>query len=134
MKNFCILEDERPSKSFTNLENGKRGYSEAILTKKENIDYNPNLPESDENSKYTEVTDRQGINEKLHKAFQKNYAKQKINDSSEAVQDFLGIGKDTMPSEQLTIRTLTDEERDKIDGEIMLDEMQEIGKAQAHQA
>ena len=29
-----------------------------------------------------------------------------------------------MPSEQLTNRTLTDEERDKIEGEITLDEMQ----------
>ena len=33
-KNFRILEDERPSKSFLNLENAKRGYNEAMLVKK----------------------------------------------------------------------------------------------------
>ena len=62
-KNFRILEDERPSKSFLNLENAKRGYNDVMLIKKENIDYNPNLPESDENTKYKEITDRQGIND-----------------------------------------------------------------------
>ena len=43
-----------------------------MLIKKENTNYNPNLPESDENVRYTEVTDRQGINEEFYKAFQKN--------------------------------------------------------------
>ena len=32
-KNFRILEDERPSKSFLNLENAKRGYNEVMLVK-----------------------------------------------------------------------------------------------------
>ena len=59
-----------------------------MLIMKENIDYNPNLPESDENVRYTEVTDCQGINEEFHKAFQKIYAKQNVDDSSEAIQDF----------------------------------------------
>ena len=35
-KNFCILEDKRPSKSFLNLENAKRVYNEVMLIKKEN--------------------------------------------------------------------------------------------------
>ena len=38
---------------------------------KENVDYKPNLPESDENTRYTEVLDRQGIIEDFYKAFQK---------------------------------------------------------------
>ena len=74
--------------------------------------------------KYTEVTDRQGINEEFYKAFQKIYAKQNVDDSSEAIQDFLRSGNDTLPSEQLANRTLTDEERDKIEGEITFDKMQ----------
>ena len=40
-KNFRILEDERPSKSFLNLENTKSGYHEGILVKKENTEFNP---------------------------------------------------------------------------------------------
>ena len=31
-----------------NLENAKRGYNEVMLVKKENTNYNPNLPESQE--------------------------------------------------------------------------------------
>ena len=30
-KNFSILEDERPSRAFLNLENAKRGYNMVIL-------------------------------------------------------------------------------------------------------
>ena len=60
-KNFHIVEDDRPSKSFLNLENAMRGYNKVMLIKKENTNYNPNLPESDENARYTEVTDRQRI-------------------------------------------------------------------------
>ena len=54
----------------------------------------------------------------------KIYAKQNVDNGSEAIQDIQGCGNDTMPSEQLINRTLTDEERDKIEGEIMLDKMQ----------
>ena len=71
-KNFRILEDERPSKFFLILENAKRGYNKVMLIKKENIDYNPTLPDSGENTRYTEVTDCQGINEEFHKAFKKS--------------------------------------------------------------
>ena len=42
-----------------------------MLIKKENIEYNPNLPGSDEKARYTDVKDRQGINEEFHKAFKK---------------------------------------------------------------
>jgi len=74
-KNFRILEDERPSKSFLNLENAKRGYNEVMLVKKENTDFNPNLPESQDNLKHVEVKDRQGINDEFHRAFQKIYVR-----------------------------------------------------------
>ena len=40
-KNFRILEDERPSKSFLNLENAKRWYNEVMLVKKDNPEFNP---------------------------------------------------------------------------------------------
>ena len=51
-KNFRILEGERLSKSFLNLENSKRGYNEVMLIKKDNSDCNPDLPKSDENARY----------------------------------------------------------------------------------
>ena len=95
-KNFPILEDERPSKSFLNLDNAKRGYNKVMLVKKENTEFNPNLPESHDN---VEIKDRQGINDEFHRASQKIYAKQEnVDDSAEAIQDFLNSGNDTMPS------------------------------------
>ena len=42
-KNFSILEDERPSKAFLNLENAKRGYNNVIFLNKSNPDFNLNL-------------------------------------------------------------------------------------------
>ena len=77
-----------------------------MLIKRENTNYDPNLPERDENTRYTKVTDRQGINEEFHKAFQKIYAKQDVDDSSEAIQDFLDSGYDTLLSEYLTNRAV----------------------------
>ena len=39
-KNFSVLEHERPTKFFLNLENGKRGYNAVMMIKKENQNYN----------------------------------------------------------------------------------------------
>ena len=124
-KNFRILEDERPTKSFLNLENAKRGYNEVMLIKKENTDFNPNLPESQDNLKHVEIKDRQGINDEFHRAFQKIYAKQEnVDDSTEAIQDFLNSGDDTLPSAYISNIALSDAERDRAEGEITMQELE----------
>ena len=84
-KNFSILEDERPSKTFLNLENTKRGYNEVILLNKSNPDYNPNLEESAMNPKLIPVTDREGISEEFHQAFIQIYKQQKVEDNAETI-------------------------------------------------
>ena len=90
-----------------------------MLVKKENANYNPNLPESQENVKHIEVKGRQDINDEFHNVFQKIYAKQEnVDDSSEAIQDFLSSGNDTKPSEHIINIALLDAERDMIEGEI----------------
>ena len=72
-----------------------------------------------------EIKDHQGITDEIHKAFQKIYAKQEnVDDSTEAIQDFLGSGNDTEPSEHIINIALSDAERDKIEGEITLKEME----------
>ena len=88
-KNYSILEDERPSKAFLNLENAKKGYNEVILLNKDNPNYDPTKAESNENPRLVPITDRQGINDEFHQAFQKIYSKQEVEDSSEAIQEFL---------------------------------------------
>ena len=69
------------------------------------------------------ITDRQGINDEFHQAFQKIYSKQEVEDSSEAIQEFLDSGGDTKPSEYLKSKALTNEERESIEGEITLFEL-----------
>ena len=41
------------------------------------------------------ITDRQGINDEFHQALKKIYSKQDVEDSSEAIQEFLDRGGDT---------------------------------------
>ena len=96
-----------------------------MLVKKDNPEFNPNIPESQDNVKQIEIKDRQGINDEFHRAFQKICAKQdNVDDSSEAIQDFLDSGNDTRPSEYITNIALSDAERDKIEGEITLGELE----------
>mgnify|MGYP003336044648 CR=1 FL=1 len=106
-KNYSILEDERLSKVFLNLENAKQGYNEVILLNKGNPIYDPTKAESNENPGLMPITDRIGINDEFHQAFQKIYSKQEVEDSSEAIQDFLDSGGDTKPSEYLQSKALT---------------------------
>ena len=84
MKNYNILEDERPSKAFLNLENAKKGYNEVILLNKVHPNYDPTKAVSDENTRLVPITDRQGINDEFHQAFQNIYSKQEVNDNSES--------------------------------------------------
>ena len=100
-KSYSILEDERPSKGFLNLENTKKGYNEVILLNKDNPNYDTTKAKSNENSRLVPITDRQGINDEFHQAFQNIYSKQDVEDSSEAIQEFLDSGGDTKPSEYL---------------------------------
>ena len=68
---------------------------------------------------------RQGINDEFHRVFQKIYAKQEnVDDSTEAIQEFLDSGNDTRPSEYITNIALSDAERDKIEGEITIGELE----------
>ena len=60
-KNYSILEDERPSKAFLNLENAKRGYNEVILLNKINPNFDPTTEENDKNPRLMPIKDRQGI-------------------------------------------------------------------------
>ena len=79
-----------------------------ILLNKGNPNYDPTKAESEENSRLVPITDRQGINDEFHQAFQKIYNKQDVEDSSEAIQEFLDSGGDPKPSEYLKSKALTD--------------------------
>ena len=96
-----------------------------MFVKKENTDFKPNLPESQDNLKHVEIKDRQGINDEFHRAFQKIYARQEnVDDSTEAIQDFLNSGDDTLPSAYISNIALSDAERDRAEGEITMQELE----------
>ena len=57
-QNYSILEDERASKAFLNLENAKKGYKEVILLNKDIPNYDPTKAKSNENSWLTPIMDR----------------------------------------------------------------------------
>ena len=76
-KNYSILEVERPSKAFLNLENAKKGYNEVILLNKANPDFDFTKAKSNENSRLAPITDHQGINDEFQ-AFQKIHSKQEV--------------------------------------------------------
>ena len=56
-KNYSILEDERPSKAFLNLEKAKKGYNEVILLNKSKPNFDPLMAESNENTRLVPITD-----------------------------------------------------------------------------
>ena len=80
--------------------------------------------EISEHPKLMPITDLQSITNEFHSAFQKNYSKQDVDGSSEAVQEFLDSGGDTKPSKYLKSKILTDEESNGIEGEFSLSELQ----------
>ena len=67
-------------KAFLNLENAKKGYNEVVLLNKDNPKFDPIKAESKENSRLVPITDRQGINDEFHQAFQKIYCKQDVEE------------------------------------------------------
>ena len=81
-KNYNILEDERPSKAFLNLENAKKGYNEIKLLNADNPNYDLTKAESDRNTSLLSIKDRQGINDEFDQAFHKIYSDQEVEDSS----------------------------------------------------
>ena len=78
------------------------------------------MEESETNPKYITVMDQQGVNEEFHEAFQKINRKRDVDDSSEAIEEFLDSDDD------LNSKVLTEEESNKVKGEIPLDELQYI--------
>ena len=94
------------------------------MLNKANPDFNPKLEESAANPKLIPITDREGISQEFHQAFTQIYKKQDVDDSAEAIQAFLESGGDTKPVEYLRSKALTQDESNKIEGEITMAELE----------
>ena len=72
-KNYLLLEDERPTKTFLNLESSKGGYSDITRLKIKNPNFNPDKELDATNKLFYELTNSKQIRTELHTAFQDIY-------------------------------------------------------------
>ena len=68
---YNLLEGERPTKNFLNMENAKQGYSEITRLRIPNTLHNKNLAETSDNLKFINITDSTLIQHEMHTSFQK---------------------------------------------------------------
>ena len=107
-KNYLLLDDERPTKTFLNLECSKQGYSEITRLRIKNPNFDNNKLEDATNKPFYEITNSKQINTELHATFQEIYKQQQNLDTSpNALKDFLCTDNDTKPMEELEKRKIT---------------------------
>ena len=123
---FTLLEDERPSKAFLNMESRKAGYSEVTRMKIPNAKYNKDIRESPTNKKYNETTSQTEIRDHMRGSFQSIYNKQTGLDSSdEGLERFMNLDDDTEPLNELNKRKLPTEMSDSMEGQLTTEELTE---------
>ena len=121
-RNYNLLEDEKPSKRFLNMESGKGGYSNITLLKTKNPHFDPNEPTK--TCEFFNLTDGLSIRGKVASDFQKIYKRQDgINSSSEDMENFLNSDGDSLPLVHLKIRRLPDHHAKDLEGEISEEEL-----------
>ena len=72
-KNYQLLDDERPTKTFLNLESSKGGYSDITRLRIKNPNFNPNKQQDATNKQFYELTNTTQIRREIHTAFQDIY-------------------------------------------------------------
>ena len=123
-KNFLLLEDERPTKTFLNIENSKEGYSEITRLRIKNPYFNPDRRENATNKPFFEITDTKQIRTELHSAFQDIYQIQNNLDTSpNALKNFVCSDGDTKPLEELEKRKITKRMAHSMEGMLTTDEL-----------
>ena len=82
-----------------------------------NPNHNPNLPDSNINFPYIDVTENKQIYSELHDTFRQIYKEQPNLDTSQnALEDFLNSDNDTEPLKELNKRKLTLNQSRKMEG------------------
>ena len=106
-KNYLLLDDERPTKTFLNLESSKGGYSDITRLRIKNPNLSPNKQQDATNKQFYELTNTTQIRREIHTAFQDIYKLQTDLDTSpNALRDFLCSDGDTKPLEELEKRKI----------------------------
>ena len=123
-QNYLLLEDERPTKTFLNLESSKEGYSEITRLRIKNPNFNPDRIEDATNKSYFEITDSKQIRTELHTTFQDIYKlQQNLDTSLNALSNFLCSDGNTKPLEEFNKRKITKRLSNSMEGILTTEEL-----------
>ena len=123
-RNYQLLDDERPTKTFLNLESSKAGYSEITRLRIKNPHFNPNVQENATNKPFYEITDTTLIRTELHTTFQDIYKLQpNIDTSPNSLTNFLCSDNDTKPLQELNKRKISKRLANSMEGMLTTDEL-----------
>ena len=102
---FNLLDNEKPTKAFLNMENAKGGYSEITKLNIPNPNFNKDVAESLTNIKYFPITNGDAIREEARHSFQKIFDLQdNLNTNTNDIINYLNSDGDTGPMEALSNR------------------------------
>ena len=123
-ENFTLLEDEKPSKHFLNLESTKGGYNEINTLREISTIYDPSREEGVDNIKYNVFNSQPLILDKVRGTFQSFYNKQpNLKTSSEELIEFLKSDEDESPFHEFNSRKIPAWMRTKMEGELSAEEL-----------
>ena len=120
-KTYTILEDERPSQRFLNIESRKQGYNEVDKL----VLHNHNSNDSNNEPETYETTDQETIRKATKSFYQKIYNKDSsINPSKEAIREFMDMDDDTAPWEALNNKRIPKEMANSMKGDLTHKELE----------
>ena len=124
--NFNLLDNEKPTKAFMNMESAKSGYSEITKLTVKNPTFNQDNPVTPLNPKTYTITDGDLIREKMKSTFQDIFKLQDDLKSSENdLVNFMNSDNDTAPFDILCRKKLTRQDALSMEGMLTLKEMKE---------
>ena len=101
-ENFNLLDNEKPTKAFMNMENAKSGYSEITKLTVPNPTFNPEIPKTPNKSKTFAITNGDLIIQKMKSTFQEIFKlQQNLKSSENDLINFMNRDNDTAPFETL---------------------------------
>ena len=121
---FNLLENERASRTFLNMESSKSGYSEITKLRIPNPQFNNLQPQSAENMSHFTITNNDLVRYNMTTAFQTIFEQQpNLANSKQDIIDFLNSDGDTKPLEELNKRKITPNNAQKMEGLLTLQEL-----------
>ena len=117
LKNISLLNDCKPTREFLTMEQRRAGYCAISKLKVAKRDKNTGKEIN------IEVTEPKEIREEMRNFYQNIFSKQTVLEGPSAIENFLNSDDDQRPLLEFKKRTLSNTQRDALDGEITLHEL-----------